>query len=162
MVSSFVSVCSFITNGQSSITVHCRSQHIVVFKYCIKIFMLHITEYSTYKLLSIIQCKTYTTRSNRLTTLLRYMKKVKLHKILHICYTRLKKKSNKHFTGVCLKPTFHYAENSFPKSLPLFASTILLVNYGFLLLSDVAFPQANQMARKGRCERNIPPNGNQA
>ena len=33
---------------------------------------------------------------------------------------------------------------------------------GFLLLSDVAFPQANQIAGKGRCERNIPPNGNQA
>ena len=33
---------------------------------------------------------------------------------------------------------------------------------GFLLLSDVAFPQANQIAGKGHCERNIPRNGNQA
>ena len=32
---------------------------------------------------------------------------------------------------------------------------------GFLLLSDVAFPQANQMAGKGRCKRNIPPTENQ-
>ena len=33
---------------------------------------------------------------------------------------------------------------------------------GFLLLRDVAFPLANQMAGKRRCEQNIPPNGNQA
>ena len=33
---------------------------------------------------------------------------------------------------------------------------------GFLLLGDVAFPQANHMAGKGLCERNIPPSRNQA
>ena len=33
---------------------------------------------------------------------------------------------------------------------------------GFLLLNDVALPQANQMAGRSRCERNIPPSGNLA
>ena len=33
---------------------------------------------------------------------------------------------------------------------------------GFLLLSDFAFPRANQMAEKGHCERKIPPSGFQA
>ena len=33
---------------------------------------------------------------------------------------------------------------------------------GFYFLSDVAFPEANQMAGKGHWERNVPPSGNQA
>ena len=54
------------------------------------------------------------------------------------------------------------AENSSRKNLPVSKHDSPRKLNGFLLLSDVAFPQANQIAGKGRCERNIPSNGNQA